>query len=277
VTIDGPRVLILCRRCGSDKSRTAAGPLLAPLAEQLGVGVYKLLEPAWAWAQWGHRAHPGAAAEPLPGDGAVAGAASGLLSSGGPLAWLTEARGIAETVIRDNRIGWNIDRRALWFPMYDAAGELVAFKWRFPRDGAQMRSWPGGGRRWPLYPPLRPAREVGRGVLVVAGELDALRARSEGLHAVSVTTGAGTWLDRWTVELAGRRVVVCFDNQPEECRAARNIVRRLRAAGVAACRLDLARDVGFGQHKGDLSGYFASGGTADALRRAAARYRGLSR
>jgi hypothetical protein len=161
-------------------------------------------------------------------------------------------------------IGWGTEprgRSALVFPMFDGQGSIVAAKWRFPRGRVQMRSWPGTGRLWPLYPPLE---DDWPWVLIVAGELDALRARSAGLPAASVTLGADTWRDDWTEELRGRFVVVCFDNN--EGTLAHGRVRALSKAGVDAARLDL-RTLGVTGAKADLSDYLNAGGSPVRVRR----------
>jgi len=194
----------------------------------------------------------------LPSAGRVAGWASRLHSEAEPLEWLTEARGISFDVIEAARIGWDGDR--LIFPML-WHGKVVAAKHRLPLDGAQMMAWPGRDRAWPLYPQPR----CSGWVLLVAGELDALRARSAGLPAVSVTLGAGHWREEWTAALRGRRVVVCFDNN--ERAIARRRVRELRRGGVRATRLDL-RKLGLDEPKGDLSDYLNNGGSIRGLRRA---------
>lgn len=173
-------------------------------------------------------------------------------------AYLTEERQIGRRELEMNWVGWDGDQ--LIFPMFRGA-ELVAFKTREPRPGAQMWNCRGKSRPWPLYPEPQPDDEW---ILLVAGELDALRGRSAGLPACSVTLGAGTWRPDWTDALRGRRVVVCFDNN--EAELARRRAEQLRAAGIRARRLDLRR-LGLKTAKGDLSDYLNGGGTASSLRR----------
>jgi hypothetical protein len=212
--------------------------------------------------------------KPLPSRAQIDGWSSRLLSSSGPLGYLTEVRGLSLDVIERARIGWDGDSGRLTFPMY-AEGELVAFKTRKPRPKAKMISWPGEGRPWPLYPD--PGEVASDGwLLLVAGELDALRGRTAGLPATSVTLGAGTWREVWTVELAslGVPVVVCFDNN--ERRQARAVVTRLRTAGVEAATLSLRR-LGLHTRKGDLSDYLNGGGSALELKRLIRRERRAAR
>ena len=161
-------------------------------------------------------------------------------------------------MIEAARIGWDGARRVINFRCGTGREPLALVKTRAPRSGAQMRSWPGKDREWPLYPPDVPADWV----LLVAGELDALRARSAGLPGVSVTCGAGYWRDEWSAELMGRRVVVCFDNN--ELRSQRECAERLRADGIDTTRL-LFRKLGLAKAKGDLSDYLNDGGSAAAM------------
>jgi hypothetical protein len=205
----------------------------------------------------------------LPAGEQVAGWHDALLASGEPLRYLTDARGVSPDLIKSERlgVGWDSERRLLTFPMYysNGAGErwLVGFKTRAPKAGARMDNCAGKGRPWPLYPDTP---NISRSwVLLVAGELDALRGLSAGLPAVSVTLGASTWRPEWAEELRGRRVLVCFDNN--EQRQARDRVRTLRAAGIRAKRLDL-RTLGLDAPKGDLSDYLNGGGDPAAMRAA---------
>lgn len=201
--------------------------------------------------------------EPLPSLASVEGWHVRLMGSGGAQARAYLAgRGVSLREVESHWLGFN--GKALTFPMFDGDGELVAFKTRLPKDGAQMKAIAGSGRPWPLYPAVSRRRGW---VLLVAGEFDALAARSAGLPAVSVTLGAGypgdRW-DAWMTELAGLRVDICFDNN--EVEQARERVAALRAAGIDARRLDL-RDLGLTTPKGDVSDYLAGGGDPARLRR----------
>ena len=188
--------------------------------------------------------------EPPPTPATLAGWHARLLAAEAPLSYL-DGRGVTLDVIRANEIGW--DGKSIVLPMRDGRGKLVALKRRAPKPGAKTLSPAGRGRPWPLYPAV-PKRGW---VLLLAGEFDALAARSVGLPGVSVTLGAGHWRDDWTADLRGRQVVVCFDNneqgQAEVC------VRRLRRAGINAQRLDL-RSLGLDTPKGDLNDYLTGGG-----------------
>jgi hypothetical protein len=255
--------------CFSGSCQSMGGAYLQALASALGQPgaskdeLVKLLR-----SQTPSRSSRRAVKEPLPTRREVEASSSALLASEEPLAYLTERRGLSVEVIEAARIGW--DGRRLVFPMF-RGGELVAFKTRLPRDKAQMKNCAGRGRPWPLYPGVRDVAAVHGWVLLVAGELDALRGRTAGLPVASVTLGAGTWREEWTEELDGCHVVVCFDNN--ERTQARARTAALREAGIDAMRLDLRRDLGLRDPKGDLSDYLDHRGSARLLRQAIRRRR----
>lgn len=257
------RWLVACKslRC----VEMGSGAWLRALAAKLGTSAWNLLEDPRPFVTMlpssGRRAPAAGSGRDLPSPAEFAGWSRRLLAEPEPLKWLRETRGVSLDVIERERIGWDGER--LTFPMFGPDGGLVAAKHRRLGLVAQMRSWPGGGRNWPLYPSPVPAEGW---QLIVAGELDALAGRSAGLPACSVPLGAATWRDDWTNGLRGLRVVVCFDNN--EALFARMLTDRLVAAGVDATRFDLRR-VGLRTPKGDLSDYLLGGGSARALRRAA--------
>jgi hypothetical protein len=255
------KVLYVCKRGGGHD-----GFLLPSLAQALKTRQYKLLSPSWVRQAWRDRpaVRAAATARPLPSSGSIAGwsARLHLASEPDPFDWLTDVRGLSPGVIRDAQIGW--DGRRLTFPMF-SDGVLAGFKTRALGPGGQMRSWPGSGRSWPLYPE---PNTTAAWVLVVAGEMDALRARSAGLPAVSVTCGASTWLTEWTSVIGRRNVVVCFDNNEQDLALRR--AHALAAAGLRVKRLDL-RILGLRRPKGDLSDYLNDGGDRRSVLRAIRR------
>lgn len=122
--------------------------------------------------------------------------------------WLVRERGVRLREARRWGLGWNGDE--LVFPLMDG-DRLVTIKFRKPVKGANMRNWPGIGKGFPLF-----ADGGEPSLLLVAGELDALAARSAGIPACSITHGASTpLLPEWVVALNGRRVTVCYDRGEE--------------------------------------------------------------
>ncbi len=184
-----------------------------------------------------------------PSLGAVCGWHSALLSSGRPLAYLTERRGLTVETLHAYGVGWDTDRRVLTFPAWKDGTPAYLYR-RKPVDGDRMIAM--GGPR-PPYPDLPPEQEL----WLVGGELDALSGRQIGIPAVSV---CGCHLpDHALGHFIGRRVYVALD-VGEEAQAKR-VAERLRSIDVAVRTVRLAR-LGL-PYKGDLNDAVLAGHTAD--------------
>lgn len=170
---------------------------------------------------------------------------------GNALRWLRRERGITARELRRWKVGWNGDE--LVFPLY-ADGRLVNLKRRIPARGHQMLSWPGV-HAFPLFALGRERR-----IVLCEGELDALRCRSVGIPACSITAGEAVWREEWEAQLAGRDVTVCYDVGSE--RYARMAVQRLRTLGATADQLGLRGPRGY-----DLTDYLREHSRTDLERR----------
>lgn len=192
--------------------------------------------------------------ESLPSEGYVSGWHSRLLSTRKPFDYLTRERGLTLETITRYRLGWNSDEQTLTLPVHDAGGELVNLRRRRLGPGEPFRGLRARGSQ--LYPDLPPG-----GVLLVAGELDALSARQGGAGYV-VTTTCGAWLpDHLTAELAGRSVAVAYDVGEEA--AAERTAAQLHSFRCESwiVRLGLL-GLPLG---GDLNDYYRGGGTTRDL------------
>jgi hypothetical protein len=141
--------------------------------------------------------------------------------------WLARERQIDRATIKLCRVGWvsTGGRGYIVLPLYSNAStpRLVNVKARRVGKG-QMRTWPGHGEH-----PLFPFVPKGRRVVLVAGELDALALLCRGIPAVSVTAGAGTFLDEYGSALRNKRVTVAFDAGEEaQAEVAASALRRAR-------------------------------------------------
>jgi hypothetical protein len=220
------------------------------------------------------RPRDGRAPEPLPTVGAVAGRAAGLLSQGraaAGFAYLSERRGLSTETVARYYVGFSLSTGDLTFPAfsgdayerdwrgYDALDlnqvEIVGEVRRKPVDGAKVRALRGHPRM--PYPNL-PARG---GLLLVAGEIDALTGRQLGLPAVTVS--GASLPERAEPAFHGRTVAVMFDAGDEEA-AAEKVVRRLRDGGGTAWRVPLSK---LGLPSGfDLNDYHRNSGSLCDLR-----------
>lgn len=220
-----------CWRCtarglsGGDYMRALAAAVGAPGGGALLENPLKYLRP------WLHRAPSRRTPEQLPSKATVDGWHSRLMASDEPLDYLTE-RGLLTSTLVSYRLGW--DGEAITIPVFDASGELVNVRRRRLERGAKPIGL--GGRGSQLYPDMPP----GRGVVLAAGEFDALLARQHGLPAVTTTCGARL-PDHLVPALAGRRVAVVYDVGEDVAAAS---AEKLVAAGAEAwvVRLGLPRE-----------------------------------
>jgi hypothetical protein len=156
----------------------------------------------------------------MPSLGMVGGWASALLSSGDPLHYLRDRRGLSEDTLRRYEVGWDAKRGDLTFPAWDGREVVYVYR-RKPVDGARMIACGGPRRPYPDLP------KTGALVLV-AGEIDALTGRELGINAVTVS---GCELpEHARPRFAGRTVYVMFDVGEEE--AARRVAAKL--GGIAS-------------------------------------------
>lgn len=196
----------------------------------------------------------GAAAPPSQAQ--VDGHHSALLASPEALAYLKEKRGLTVETIERYELGYDVDSNAIVIPVWDENGELDNLRRRFLDPRAKPKII-GRARPSQLYPDV-PATG---GLLLVAGEFDALIGRQLGLP--SVTTTCGTTLPAHLApRLAGRIVFVMYD--VGESLAAKRTTETLRALGSQAAVVHLAL-LGL-PNKGDLNDFYRLGGTAAEIK-----------
>ena len=127
--------------------------------------------------------------------------------------WLENERGIARKVIDEFSIGWN--GKALTIPIKDREGAYSFFKFRkHPKDVSDApKYWysPGGSSELYGWEHLTNPKPV---LLICEGELDRLKAESEGIPAVSGTSGAATFKEEWidVINNIPSDVYIAFDN-----------------------------------------------------------------
>jgi hypothetical protein len=194
--------------------------------------------------------------QPPPTEASVDGWCSGLLASPEGLRYLIQERGLTLETIQRYELGYDQDRHAITFPVRDEDGELVNVRRRFLAPDADPKVI-GLARPAVLYPDVPPEG----GLLLVAGEIDALMGRQNGLP--TVTTTCGTALpDHLAQQLARRKVFAMYD-VGEEAAAARTVAK-LRALGSPATVVELGA-LGL-PAKADLSDFYCQGGKTWRLR-----------
>lgn len=152
----------------------------------------------------------------------------------------------------------------------DEEGTLLYQSVRFfPKKFLQRKPKPEGGWdysvkdvRKVLYrlPELLESKKAKR-VIVVEGEKDVERLRDAGFTATCNVGGAGKWCEAYSESLRGRHVVLIPDNDPAGEDHIATVALSLQ--GVAAS-VRIVRLPGLPE-KGDLSDWFAAGGTAKKL------------
>jgi hypothetical protein len=192
----------------------------------------------------------------LPSSAALAGWTARLPSSGPPLDYLLNERGLELDTIRLHQVGW--DGEAFTLPVFDSAGDPVNVRRRFwPERKPKITGL--AGRPATFYPSHALA---GPGpLLLVAGEFDALLSQQNDIPGVSTTCGARL-PEPLIPELQpdGRRIAVAYDVGEEA--AAERTVAQLRTAGAKAWVVRL----GLPNEGDDLTDWFVKyGRSADKL------------
>lgn len=111
------------------------------------------------------------------------------------------------------------------------------------------------------FPQLLEAIALGRRVYVVEGEKDVETLESVGYPATTNVGGAGKWRESYAATFAGADVVILPDNDPAGRSHAQQVAASLAHAGATVRILELPNL----PPKGDVSDWFARGGTREAF------------
>lgn len=106
------------------------------------------------------------------------------------------------------------------------------------------------------------AAKAGHAILIVEGEKDCDRARSEGLKATTASGGAEKWPKDQSHHLTGARVIIIPDNDPP----GRKHVDMVAASVAPYAEWVKVVELPGVPYKGDLSDYLDAGGTLDQLK-----------
>lgn len=154
--------------------------------------------------------------------------------------WLND-RGITDTVIAANKIDWNGTQIVI--PVFNPDGKFLFNKYR--RDPFGPEDIPKYTYEKGATAQLYGAHKIkdNTGVIITEGEIDSLRLESEGYIAATSTGGAGTFKDEWLPLLAGKAVIVCFDNDEAGIKGATKLLTKLPAKLVLIPRSEGVKDV----------------------------------
>jgi DNA primase len=144
------------------------------------------------------------------------------------LTWLLK-RGLTDKVIRDNKLSWNGSQIVI--PIFDPDGKFLFNKYRrdpFSNDGPKYK-YDAGSSAQLFHADRLEKNNIHLSVIVVEGEMDAMRLEAEGLLAVSSTGGSGTWREEWNDLLQGKMIFVCYDNDDAGLQGAVKLLTKIPA------------------------------------------------
>lgn len=132
-------------------------------------------------------------------------------------AFLTQKRGISREVIDKLRIESDKEKRAIVFPSYSPAGELINRSYRTLDN--KKRVWQDAGCAPSLFgwQAIKDASYKDRTILLCEGQIDCATWHQWGIPALSVPNGTGsTWIDyEWENLEAFDRIYLAFDQDAE--------------------------------------------------------------
>jgi twinkle protein len=157
-----------------------------------------------------------------------------LDESGAAIKWLTTERKLTPEIIAAFKIAAWPEKRAIVFPCYNPAGELVNRSYRsLSRDGEKKSVWQDTGCAPCLFGwhalPSGVYRE--RRIIICEGHLDCMTWAQWGFPALSVPNGSGReWIDFEWDRLAGfKQIYLSLDMDNAGRKALPEITRRLGA------------------------------------------------
>jgi hypothetical protein len=179
-------------------------------------------------------------------------------------------RGIHPDTLDDFFIGWNPDwvsksidghlvYGAYTVPILDVNGKLLNVRlYRLPSEEEDTKIWSWGSPGLDpnsLYPEQILAEN--NTIVLAEGEWDALITNQCGIPAVTGTTGAGAWNDKWNVKFTGKTVFIIYDKDDTGERSARNVYTRLKDFAKAVYIVQLPDWMPYNEKRGeDLSDFF---------------------
>jgi 5S rRNA maturation endonuclease (ribonuclease M5) len=159
-----------------------------------------------------------------------------------------------ETIKRFN-IGWDGARYTI--PIKEA-GKLVNIRFYSPHVGAKWTQVAGFSEPR-LFPFDNTEAEE---IVLVEGEKDCVLANQIGLHALTVTGGAGTWKTYWKQYFKGKNVVIIYDIDSSGREGAEKIVSNLSGITKSIKNVELPINE---PENADLTDYFLTGKTPQDL------------
>lgn len=173
-----------------------------------------------------------------------------LLACAAPMEILRVKRGLSDETIKKYKLGWDSDR--ILIPILGPDGSYINVrKYKYGATEDKMIAWGVGYNRARLFPYENLKSDW---VLLCEGEMDAMIACQMGFPAITVTSGADTWMEEFNQQLAGKRVVICYDADHAGRKGAQQVALKLLATAkeVRILKLPLAGS----KEEKDVSDYF---------------------
>ena len=132
-----------------------------------------------------------------------------LLDNKAALKFLEEKRGLNMDTIKKFKLGLYNDRLSI--PITNFTGEIVNLRLytaRPKRQTDKIISYGSGYGSARLFPWENLTK---RDIMICEGEMDCMLANQLGYNAITATTGAGTWMQKWNEYFNGKNVVIVYD------------------------------------------------------------------
>lgn len=181
------------------------------------------------------------------------------------MTWLQEKRRLSPEVIRRARLGYDAQQQRIVIPLLDAGSKVVRtrlYDWQHKHPGRKM-IWGPGKEKPRLYPAWALQEKE---LLLTAGETDTLCAWSLGVPAITGTGGEKTWGKAYSSGLAGKKVTICYDVDPEGLDGARAVAADLVKVAAEVRILTLPLEWKQKGDPKDLTDWVLAGGTVEQLR-----------
>jgi len=146
-----------------------------------------------------------------------------LLKAKNILKYLEKKRGINLITIKKFMLGWDAER--ITIPIFDQNKNLANIRKYSSTSKQKMISFAEGSGEARLYPIQNLSQK--NYVLLCEGEMDCLLANQKKLNAITVTSGAGVWREKWNELFKNKKVYICFDNDETGRVGAKNIAKQL--------------------------------------------------
>lgn len=146
-----------------------------------------------------------------------------LLSDRKMLQHLLTERRISYAVILKYQLGYDTSTERFAIPIRGRSGRVLNIKLHRSGFNPKCFYWKSGSTR-----KLFPISSMAKNSLVITeGEFDALALLSQGVNAITSTSGAGSWDKTWNVFFANKKVKILYDKDEAGQQGAKTVAQNL--------------------------------------------------